>query len=330
MYLNFPAISVAIFLIVALAIWVLRLLRENAKNAKMLRENRDSRNRDHDRLTELRDAMKQSRELLMQAIRRSLVVLIFFGLSATVLAQPKASTIVTNGELTPDAHFHLLLIHEGDQQAAKVAALLRQPRGAMREWIAGCNVRLMQVSEPQVEHHADLLEKHRGQLPILAFVEAGASDGRGAVWCSAAGAEIPTSEERLASWLGTYFAANQQAAAEANYVPPRMNNNAPMQSSFPPGSPGYLPSLSSQSYFMPRNAAPARGRRPFFNPQLDVALPDTLNTAVGLNPQTLQVLVFIGIVAIICTILLASSPIIGATILGHAFTNHPSNRPESE
>ena len=234
-------------------------------------------------------------------------------------AQEKRATVVTNGELTPGKEFHLLLIHDGSQFSQHVASMLTSPRAHMVNWVHAANVRLMHMDEPQVtEHHQDLIEKHQGQLPILAFIQQTADHGRGAVWCSAAGGQIATDESSLASWLGRYYQATANAAVQSNQLAvagPR--NLQEMQNKQTGGS-----------YFMPRsNGAPPAyqpgggGRRPFINPQLDVAVPDTLNTAVGLNSDTQKTLIFIGVLAIVCCLLLGASPIISAVIIGHAITD---------
>ena len=238
-------------------------------------------------------------------------------------AQEKRATVVTNGELTPGKEFHLLLIHDGTQFSQHVASMLTMPRAQMVNWVQSSNVRLMHVDEPQVaEHHQDLVEKHQGQLPILAFIQQTADDGRGAVWCSAAGGQIATDEYAMASWLGRYYQATANAAVQSNQLAvvagPR---NLEMQGN------------RADSYFLPRsNGAPPAyqpgggGRRPFINPQLDVAVPDTLNTAVGLNPDTQKTLIFIGVLAIVCCLLLGASPIISAVIIGHAITDDDGPR----
>jgi hypothetical protein len=234
-------------------------------------------------------------------------------------AQEKRASVVTNGELTPGKEFHLLLIHDGGQYSQHVASMLTVPRAQMIDWVRASNVRLMHVDEPQaMEHHADLLQKHQGQMPILAFIQQTADDGRGAVWCSAAGKQIASDESSLASWLGRYYAATGEAAMRSNQLAvvagPR---NLEMQRT----------TDQSGSYFMPRsNGAPPAfqpggGRRPLINPQLDVAVPDTLNTAVGLNSETRMTLIFVAVLAIVCCLLLGASPIISAVIIGHAITD---------
>ena len=254
-----------------------------------------------------------------------LMVLLLCGLG---YAQDKRASVVTNGELTQGKDFHLLLIHDGGQYSQHVAAMLTMPRAQMIDWVRASNVRLMHVDEPQaMEHHADLLQKHEGQMPILAFIQQTADDGRGAVWCSAAGNQIAAEESSMASWLGRYYQATGEAAMRSNQLAvvagPR-NLQQEMQSG--PNK------ATNGSYFMPRsNGAPPAyqpggGRRPFINPQLDVAVPDTLNTAVGLNPDTQKTLIFIGVLAIVCCLLLGASPIISAVIIGHALTDDDGPR----
>ncbi len=247
--------------------------------------------------------------------------------------QDKRASVVTNGELTAGKEFHLLLIHDGGQLSQHIAAMLTLPRSQMVEWVRMSNVRLMHVNEPQaMEHHADLLQKHQGQMPILALVQQTDDDGRGAVWCSVAGQQTPTDEASMAGWLARYFQATGKAAMQANQLavvadPRVLQQEMQNASRFDRGPGG--------SYFMPRNSAPepytptGGGRRPFFNPQLDVSVPDTLNTAVGLNPETRLTLIFVGVLAIVCCLLLGASPIISAVIIGHALTDDDDgpNRP---
>jgi hypothetical protein len=248
-------------------------------------------------------------------------------------AQEKRATVVTNGELTPGKEFHLLLIHDGGQYSQHVASMLTQPRAQMIDWVRASNVRLMHFDEPQaIDHHADLLQKHQGQMPILAFIQQTADDGRGAVWCSAAGNQIASDESSLASWLGRYYQATGEAAMRSNQLAvvagPR--NLQAMQN----GATFAERKATHGSYFMPRsNGAPPAfqpdgGRRPLINPQLDVAVPDTLNTAVGLNSETRMTLIFVAVLAIVCCLLLGASPIISAVIIGHAITDDDGpNRP---
>jgi hypothetical protein len=252
-----------------------------------------------------------------------LIVLILMAVASLGYAQEKRATVVTNGELTPGKEFHLLLIHDGGQYSQHVASMLTLPRAQMIDWVRASNVRLMHVDEPQaIEHHADLLQKHQGRMPILAFIQQTADDGRGAVWCSAAGNQIASDESSMASWLGRYYAATGEAAMRSNQLAvvagPR--NLQEMQSGA---------KATNGSYFMPRsNGAPpayqpSGGRRPFLNPQVDVAVPDAINTAVGLNPDTIWAGVGAAVVAIVCCLILSHGRVQSANIHANAITHEP-------
>lgn len=248
---------------------------------------------------------------------RSILLVCSLACALNAHAQQTVEKIVTNGELTPGKEFHLLLIHEGDQTASHIAAMLKTPANEMVFWSQNANVRLMHAGESQVEeHHLDLVQKH-GKFPILALIQQTDDDGRGAVWCSASGSQIPMTEAGLASWLNTYYEANVRAAQQSN------------QLAVVAGPRNLQRNRSQGSYFLDRSrstgAPPAYtpgGRRPLFNPQLDVTVPETVNTALGLNAETRQALIIIGGIAIICCLIFASSWIFSAVIIGHAMTDH--------
>ncbi len=105
---------------------------------------------------------------------------------------PKSQSIVTNGQLTEEHPFHVLIIHNSDPQAARIAQMVRQPTGEMRSWANSVDMRLMHSSEPFVaQHHSDLIAKHQNQTPIVALV-----DRSGGVWWSVAGSEYPPTNDR--------------------------------------------------------------------------------------------------------------------------------------
>jgi hypothetical protein len=249
------------------------------------------------------------------------VMMLAMLLASSAIAQPKQQSVVTNGELTAGKEFHLLLIHDGGSLSIQVATMLNAPRGPLVDWVRACNVRIMAQSEPQVmENHADLMQKHQGQMPILAMVQQTDDDGRGAVWCSVAGNQIPTTEQGLASWLGTYYHATFAAASKANYVYPKdlQAKNA-----------GY----GGGSYFMPRGTGapdpyvPSGGRRPLISPNVnvDVQVPDALNTSLSVNRDTQSTLIVLGCFLIVCCLILGGSWIISAVSIANAITNDDDN-----
>jgi hypothetical protein len=241
----------------------------------------------------------------------------------------KSQRIVTNGDLTPSAQFHLLLIYQSaDTVTNKLSLILTQPQSQMRTWAETCNVRMMHAQESAAtEHHADLLQKHGGQFPILALIEH-TQNGKGAVWCSASGQQIPTSESGLASWLGRYYTANLEAAQQAGVRPTVTQNPLPMpvQDSLQ-NSQGKV--QNEGSYFMPRNQAPEPVRlpslrRPLINPQVDVAMPDALETSVGLQDGAMMG-IGAAVVAIVCSMILAYGRTQAAQIHANAITDDPDD-----
>jgi hypothetical protein len=254
------------------------------------------------------------------------MVLAMLLVSSAIAQPPKQQSVVTNGELTAGKEFHLLLIHDGGSLSVQVAGMLNAPRGPLVDWVRACNVRIMAQSEPQVmENHADLMQKHQGQMPILAMVQQTDDDGRGAVWCSVAGNQVPTNEQGLASWLGTYYHATLAASNRTNQSP-AVATNRNLQQSMPYGNNG-------GSYFMPRGTGapdpyvPGGGRRPLISPNVnvDVQVPDALNTSLSVNRDTQSTLIVLGCFLIVCCLILGGSMIISAVSVSNAITNDDDN-----
>jgi len=269
--------------------------------------------------------------MMLRILILLVALLMTVGRSAVAIETPsqKQQSVVTNGELTAGKEFHLLLIHDGGQLSIQVAGMLSQPRGPLVDWVRSSNVRLMYATEPQVmEHHADLMQKHQGQMPILAMIQQTADDGRGAVWCSAAGAQIPTTELAMASWLATYYQATLNASQRANQLPtvagPRVVQQSNLQQRMPTNNGG------GGSYFMPRGGAPGPyqpgGQMP--RSQVDVQINSGEPQSDPMTAEA-QMMIFAAVLAIVCCVLLGASPIISAVIIGHAITDD-DDRPQTQ
>jgi hypothetical protein len=273
---------------------------------------------------------------MMGLVRIAIVLAMLPSVCCAQIAQDsvpvKSQRIVTNGELSPSAQFHLLLIYQSadtaDTVTNKVTFILTHPQSQMRSWAEACNVRMMHAQESAAtEHHADLLQKHGGKFPILALIEH-TQNGKGAVWCSAAGQEIPTSESGLASWLGSYYKANLEAAQRSGVQPSLTQNHLPLQiQDSVQNSQGKV--QNDGSYFMPRNQAPEPVRLPslrgpLINPQFDVAIPDALETSVGLQDGAMMG-IGAAVVAIVCSMILAYGRTQAAQIHANAITDDPDD-----
>jgi hypothetical protein len=235
--------------------------------------------------------------------------LIFMLMLGTANAQ-SVQSIVSNGQLQ-NRDFTLLLIHGNDQVSGQVVGMMTAPRtDHMRQWVNGLHLRAMNVSEPFVEHHRDLLQKHQAQLPIVALV-----DPTGGVWWSAAAGQIPLSEADLVTQLAGAYYDTLKAAGQSQQVqqaaPAQLNQPARAQSMD-------FPSFPAQSRFLDRGVA---APDPIRIPSVNV----TTNTQQPLHPQQPggddSTLLLIGVLCVVCSLILAAAPVIGSTIIANAMTD---------
>jgi hypothetical protein len=219
---------------------------------------------------------------------------------ASLFAQ--VSRVVTNGELQPERAFHLLVMHDVSPASGRVVAMLQQPRSDMQTWAQNLDVKLLNCEQPQdlivaKSHHGDLLAKHRNQLPIVAMV-----DGTGGVWWSAASADVPRTESEMAGKLMTAYQATIEAANEAGLNPPIKPANRPAQAG---------PTIDG-SYFLRRKSVDERPH--LFNPKLDVAVPDRINTEFTLATNVIILLIGGGFIAIVCCLILSIGRVVAAAL----------------
>lgn len=240
----------------------------------------------------------------------------------------KAARVVTNGDLTPERPFTLMVAYDGSAEGARIVQMVKQPGQYMQSWSQGMDLQVMDVRDQRAltvlqEQHSDLLEKHQYQMPIVALV-----DRTGGVWWSAAGRQIPTDEQTFASTLGKYYAATLEAARTAGINPPVAPVNSPaVQRSNP------LNNGNGGSYFLERNqtspySSPyvregGRDNRILRGGLIDV--PDKINTSVGLEGDTMRTVIGIGIVAIVCCLIAAAGRIFAAQISANAITDDPDD-----
>ena len=233
----------------------------------------------------------------------------------------KAARVVTNGELTPERPFRLLVAYDGSTESARVVQMVRQPGQYMQGWSQGMDIAIMDVRDQRAltvlqEQHSDLLQKHQYQLPIVALV-----DRTGGVWWSAAGSQIPTNERTFASTLGTYYAATLEAARAAGTNPPVSNENRPALQ-----QPNQKPVTSGGSYFLDRfQNSPARENRGGLMRGGLIDVPDKINTSVGLEGDTMKTVFGVGIIAIICCLIMAAGRVFAAQINANAITDDPDD-----
>lgn len=283
----------------------------SASTTELLQENEHLANRIDAMRQEHSQRITKAREMLTEILKTALLIAIICGLSMPASGQPiqKQQSVVTNGELTPELQFHLLVIHDGSQNVGPLVQMLKSPRSAeMRGWASGCETRFMHVGEPAVrQHHDDLMQKHAGQLPIIAFV-----DRAGGVWWSAAGDQVPRNERALASTLSQYYSATLDAASRAQTTPTPLMNAGP-----PATSQRDMQSMPADggSYFLQSGiGAPDAVKLP----QLPQALPNIRSVLVASEMHSLVLLA--GAFAVACVLILAASPVISSSIIAAAIT----------
>lgn len=237
----------------------------------------------------------------------------------------KAGGIVTNterGDLSAKA-FHLMIV--GDDSGTVAARFYRPQSAQLSAFMQGCEIRRFEAGDPFVrEHHSDLMRKH-AELPIVAMV-----DRSGGVWWSAGGREIPASEQELASTMAYYYSETMTAKAKAggggSGLRPVLNRENYSQ-------PLLNPALNSGG---PQPFRPDGGRRPFFNPQVDidhnVNIPPNLSGSVqgSLDQDTRRLGYFGGAVAIVCAIILGIALVLHGGMLGNAMTDDANDKSARE
>lgn len=228
------------------------------------------------------------------------------------MAAAQVAKVVTNGELDPERAFHFVVLHDRSATSAAVLQMVRQPRTqAMQQWALNCDLRAFNCDEPEdltvaKSHHQYLLSKHQNQLPILALV-----DGTGGVWWSGAGRDLPRTEQELAGVLAEYYSATINAAQASGQNPPVRPAGGPAQGLGPGSGPRMPLQRSDGSYFMRR---PVEDRPRLFNPQLDVAVPDTINTEFALATNVVVLLIGGGFIAVVCCLILACGRVVAAAL----------------
>jgi hypothetical protein len=252
----------------------------------------------------------------METVIMKNAILLLMMLCLSPAAMGQVSRVVTNGELEPERAFHCLVMHDQSNASAAVVTMLRQPRSqAMQQWMANCDLKLLDLNKPEnllvaKSHHQDLLAKHRNELPIVALV-----DGTGGVWWSESGTRVASmSEAAIASAFTEAYAATIRAAQASGQEPPVRADNRPAQSPLMPS-----PSMqydrvpgSGGSYFMPRNMRSER--QPLFNPKLDIAVPDTITTQFNLATNVIVLLIGGGFIAIVCCLILSCGRVMAAAM----------------
>lgn len=259
----------------------------------------------HDQITELRLKVCRAKGLGESLVKIMGLLLCCFCMLPTANAQ-SVQSIVSNGQLQ-NRDFTLLLIHGNDQVSSQIVGMMTAPRtDHMRQWVNGLHLRAMNVSEPFVEHHRDLLQKHQNQLPIVALV-----DPTGGVWWSAAAGQIPLSEADLVTQLAGAYYDTLKAAGNQQAAPAQLNQPARAQSMD-------FPSFPAQSRFLDRGVA---APDPIRIPSVNV----TTNTQQPLHPQQPggddSTLLLIGVLCVVCSLILAAAPVIGSTIIANAMTD---------
>jgi hypothetical protein len=247
--------------------------------------------------------------------------------SAWAPAQQKAARVVTNGELSPERPFSLLVAYDGSSESARVVQMVKQPGQYMQSWSQGMDLQVMDVRDQRAlivlqEQHQDLLAKHEYQMPLVALV-----DRTGGVWWSAAGRQIPTDEQTFASTLGRYYAATLDAARAAGINPPVAPSNSPAvqraNTSNGNGGSYFLERNQTSPYSSPYVREGGRDNRILRGGLIDV--PDKINTSVGLEGDTMRTVIGIGIVAIVCCLIAAAGRIFAAQISANAITDDPDD-----
>lgn len=231
-----------------------------------------------------------------------------FGQLRAVTGDAKHESIVTNGELTPERQFHMLIIHDNNAAAGQLLQMVQRPQSKeMQSWAAAIEVRPMAANESFVtEHHEDLVQKWQGQLPIIALV-----DRTGGVWWSAGAGQIPSAEKQLATVLNTAYSKTLEAARQSQSGPilPPAVQSSPLANQ-------RVSNPSGGSYFLQRGGVSApEGYRSYPVTNYQVSSNDLSDTV---DSNTLPY-VICGVL-ILCTCLLAASPVISAMIIGAAIT----------
>jgi hypothetical protein len=234
----------------------------------------------------------------------------------------KAARVVTNGELTPERPFRLLVAYDGSTESARVVQMIRQPGQYMQSWSQGVDMQFVDTRDRRelmvlLEHHGYLLEKHNNTMPLVALV-----DRTGGVWWSAAGRQIPTDEKTFASTLGTYYAATLEAARAAGTNPPVTTETRPVLQ-----HPNQPPVSNGGSYFLDRfqNSPSVRENRGGLMRGGLIDVPDKINTSVGLEGDTMKTVFGVGIIAIICCLIVAAGRVFAAQINANAITDDPDD-----
>ncbi len=264
----------------------------------------------------LRNHNTRIRQLIDKATQEwpAKMVLVLGCLFATTAEAQQAQSIVTNGQLQ-NRDFTLLVIHGNDQASGQVLNMLTRPQTEqMQRWALGLNIRPMQIGESFVQsHHQVLVQKHQGQLPIVALV-----DPTGGVWWSAAGGQIPLREPDLIKQLSDVYQQTLIAAQQS--PPPARSNQTVRAQSFD------YPAFPPQSRFIDRGvAAPDPIRVPSVNVNTSSQPP--------LHPQQATVadetFLLIGVLCVVCSLILAAAPVIGSTIIASAMTDEDPNHSSS-
>lgn len=306
---------IMLIIIAAQALYLYRLRTRLRMTEKSCELERQRKRRYCDEINNLRASLLK----FQRDIGKLLVALtVICCLGSTAAAQ--VQSIVSNGQLQ-NRDFTLLLIHGNDQTSGQVLSMFAHPQSArLQEWSQGLHLRPMHVSEPFVaQHHQDLLHKHQNQLPIVALV-----DQSGGVWWSAAGGQIPTTEPETVRQLADAYAGT--LAAFAKSPPPQR----PMEQ--PAG--GTRQPARAQSIDFP--ATPAASR--FID--RGVMAPDPIRILSGpsgytdaqppIHPQPASEfdssLLLVGALCVVCSLILAASPVIGSAIIAGALTDNPDDQ----
>ncbi|MFO0943577.1 MAG: hypothetical protein U0930_22810 [Pirellulales bacterium] len=264
----------------------------------------------------LRNQNTRIRQLIDKATQEwpAKMVLVLSCLFSTTASAQQVQSIVSNGQLQ-NRDFTLLVIHNNDQASGQVLNMLTRPQTEqMQRWAQGLNIRPMQIGESFVQqHHQDLVQKHQGQLPIVALV-----DPTGGVWWSAAGGQIPLREQDLIKQLSDVY---QQTLIAAQQSPlPAQTNQTVRAQSFD------YPAFPPQSRFIDRGvAAPDPIRVPSVNVNTTSQPP--------LHPQQPvadETFLLIGVLCVVCSLILAAAPVIGSTIIASAMTDEDPNHSSSQ
>ena len=104
----------------------------------------------------------------MQALLLTVICLVAISLPAgaqSVVGQPKAARVVTNGELSAERPFTLLILHNGSQASKLIAQIVTKPGPTMQSWSQAVDLKVMDVRDQRADQGTVCRDGVRAPVP---------------------------------------------------------------------------------------------------------------------------------------------------------------------